>query len=77
MIIGAGDAANAIIKEINTSEHISNTVVKCIIDDASEKQGSYIHGIKVTGTRDNILDCRAAGGYVCSDSPNPGEDPLF
>ena len=57
MIIGAGDAANAIIKEINTSEHINNTVVKCIIDDAPEKQGSYIHGIKVTGTRDNILDC--------------------
>lgn len=57
MIIGGGNAANAIIKEINTSEHISNTVVKCIIDDAPEKQGSYIHGIKVTGTRDNILDC--------------------
>ncbi len=57
MIIGAGNAANAIIKEINTSEHINNTVVKCIIDDAPEKQGSYIHGIKVTGTRDNILDC--------------------
>lgn len=57
MIIGAGSAANAIIKEINTSEHINNTVVKCIIDDAVEKQGSYIHGIKVTGTRDNILDC--------------------
>ncbi len=57
MIIGAGDAASAIIKEINTSEHINNTVVKCIIDDAQEKQGSYIHGIKVTGTRDNILDC--------------------
>jgi FlaA1/EpsC-like NDP-sugar epimerase len=57
MIIGGGNAANAIIKEINTSEHINNTVVKCIIDDAPEKQGSYIHGIKVTGTRDNILDC--------------------
>jgi FlaA1/EpsC-like NDP-sugar epimerase len=57
MIIGAGSAANAIIKEINTSEHISNTIVKCVIDDAPEKQGSYIHGIKVTGTRDNILDC--------------------
>ncbi len=57
MIIGGGSAANAIIKEINTSEHINNTVVKCIIDDAPEKQGSYIHGIKVTGTRDNILDC--------------------
>jgi FlaA1/EpsC-like NDP-sugar epimerase len=57
MIIGGGSAANAIIKEINTSEHISNTVVRCIIDDAPEKQGSYINGIKVTGTRDNILDC--------------------
>ncbi len=57
MIIGGGSAANAIIKEINTSEHISNTIVKCIIDDAPEKQGSYINGIKVTGTRDNILDC--------------------
>ncbi len=57
MIIGAGDAANAIIKEINTSEHISNTVVKCVIDDSPAKQGSYIHGIKVTGTRNNILDC--------------------
>ena len=57
MIIGGGSAANAILKEINTSEHITNTVVKCIIDDAPEKQGSYISGIKVTGTRDNILDC--------------------
>ena len=57
MIIGGGSAANAIIKEINTSDHISNTIVRCIIDDAPQKQGSYIHGIKVAGTRDNILDC--------------------
>ena len=57
MIIGAGNAANAIIKEINTSEHIKNTVVKCVIDDSPSKQGSYIHGIKVSGTRENILDC--------------------
>ncbi len=57
MIIGGGNAASSIIKEINTSEHISNKTVKCIIDDDPEKQGSYIHGIKVTGTRDNIVDC--------------------
>jgi FlaA1/EpsC-like NDP-sugar epimerase len=57
MIIGAGNAANAIIKEINTSDHVQNTVVKCIIDDAPEKQGSYIHGIKVVGTRENIIEC--------------------
>ena len=61
MIIGAGNAANAIIKEINTSEHIRNTVVKCIIDDDPNKQGTYIHGIKVVGTRNDIIDC--AGLY--------------
>ncbi|MDF2588729.1 MAG: polysaccharide biosynthesis protein [Anaerocolumna sp.] len=57
MLIGGGDAANAIIKEINSSEHVHNTVVKCIIDDAPEKQGRYIQGVKVTGNRNNIIEC--------------------
>ncbi|MBH1942040.1 polysaccharide biosynthesis protein [Mobilitalea sibirica] len=57
MLIGGGNAGSAIIKEINTSKHIHNTVVKCIIDDAPEKQGSYIQGIKVVGTRNNIIEC--------------------
>jgi FlaA1/EpsC-like NDP-sugar epimerase len=57
MIIGGGNAANAIIKEIKTSEHVLNTTVQCIIDDDPEKQGSYIHGIKVMGTRENIIEC--------------------
>lgn len=61
MIIGAGNAANAIIKEINTSEHINNTLVKCIIDDDPQKQGTYINGIKVVGNRNDIIDC--AGLY--------------
>ena len=56
MIIGAGEAANVIIKEIISSERISNTTVKCIIDDDPLKQGTYIHGIKVVGTRDDIID---------------------
>lgn len=57
MLIGGGNAANAIIKEIRISEHINNTVVKCIIDDDPHKQGTYIHGIKIVGTRKNIVDC--------------------
>jgi FlaA1/EpsC-like NDP-sugar epimerase len=57
MIIGGGSAANTIIKEIRTSEHVYNTVVKGIIDDSKEKQGSFIHGIKVIGTRKNIVEC--------------------
>ena len=57
MLIGAGNAANAIIREIRMSEHIHNTTIKCVIDDAPEKQGTYIQGIKVVGTRMNIVDC--------------------
>lgn len=56
MVIGGGDAGNLIIKEILTSKHITNTTVKCVIDDAVDKQGSYIQGIKVVGTRRNIIE---------------------
>jgi FlaA1/EpsC-like NDP-sugar epimerase len=54
MVIGAGEAANVIIKEIITSHHVSKSV-KCIIDDAPDKIGRYIQGIKVVGNRDTIL----------------------
>jgi FlaA1/EpsC-like NDP-sugar epimerase len=54
MVIGAGEAANVIIKEIKTSHHMSKSV-KCIIDDDPDKIGRYIHGIKVVGNRDTIL----------------------
>jgi len=57
MIIGAGNAANVLIKEITSSEHIKNMTVKCIIDDDPDKQGSYIQGIKVVGSRHNIIEC--------------------
>jgi FlaA1/EpsC-like NDP-sugar epimerase len=57
MLIGGGNAANVIIREIRTSEHINNTVVKCIIDDSPQKQGIYIQGIKIVGTRKDIVDC--------------------
>jgi FlaA1/EpsC-like NDP-sugar epimerase len=57
MIIGGGNAANALIKEIVTSDHIRNMTVKCVIDDDPAKQGSYIQGIKVVGTRYNIVEC--------------------
>lgn len=57
MLIGGGDAANVIIKEIRVSEHIHNTEIKCIIDDDPAKQGTYIQGIKVVGTRKDIILC--------------------
>jgi FlaA1/EpsC-like NDP-sugar epimerase len=57
MLIGGGNAADAIIKEIRVSDHISHTEVKCIIDDDATKQGTYIQGIKVVGSRKDIIDC--------------------
>lgn len=56
MIIGAGEAGNAIIKEIVTSNY-STMSIKCIIDDSPNKWGNFIQGIKVVGGRDKIIEC--------------------
>ncbi|MCM1143663.1 MAG: polysaccharide biosynthesis protein [Blautia sp.] len=56
MVIGAGEAGNAIIKEIVNS-NFSTMVIKCIIDDDKGKWGRYIQGIKVAGGRDKIVEC--------------------
>ena len=53
MIIGAGEAASAIIKEITTSKYLDGKVV-CAIDDNTSKIGSYIQGIKIVGSRFDI-----------------------
>ena len=56
MVIGAGEAANLIIKEIVNS-NFSTMVIRCIIDDDAGKWGKYIQGIKVIGGRDKIIEC--------------------
>ena len=54
MVIGAGDAGLAIIKELQSSSHLSSKVV-CVIDDSKVKKGSRIQGIPIVGGRDKIL----------------------
>lgn len=56
MVIGAGEAANLIIKEIVNS-NFSTMVIKCIIDDDKGKWGKYIQGIRVVGGREKIVEC--------------------
>ncbi len=56
MVIGAGEAANLIIKEIVNS-NFSTMVIRCIIDDDAGKWGRFIQGIKVVGGRDRIIEC--------------------
>lgn len=58
MIIGAGEAANIIIKEIVSSNY-SHMTIKCIIDDDPQKWGRYIQGIKVLGGRNKIVEYAA------------------
>ncbi len=64
MIVGAGDAACTIIREISRSEYVKGTVI-CAIDDDRDKLGSYIQGIKVVGDRNKIIE--AAEKYEITD----------
>ena len=64
MVIGAGEAANVIIREITISQYIDGSVV-CVIDDNRSKVGRYIQGVKIIGTRHKIVE--AARKYAITD----------
>ena len=55
MIIGAGEACNVIMKELELSTELEAKIC-CIIDDNEQKHGTFIHGVKVIGGRDKILE---------------------
>ena len=58
MVIGAGAAGNAILKEIESSQFI-NLKVKCIIDDNVGCYGKILRGVPIVGGRDKIMDACA------------------
>ena len=55
MIIGAGEAANLIIKDIINSRY-THMQIRCLIDDDVNKHGKFIQGIKIIGGRDKIKE---------------------
>ena len=55
MVIGAGEAGNMIINELVLSNKL-DARIKCIIDDDTSKHNTYIHGVKVVGGRDCIVE---------------------
>ena len=55
MLIGAGAAGSSILKEAEESRYL-NLKVKCIIDDNPAKQGKYLRGVQIVGTREDIPD---------------------
>ena len=56
MIIGAGEATNVIMREIQNSSYLANSNIACIIDDDRRKVGKYIRGVKVIGKMDKIKE---------------------
>ena len=56
MIIGAGSAAQMLIKEMQGSNKLDKPArVCCAIDDNSYKHGKYIEGVKIVGDRHDIV----------------------
>ena len=60
MLIGAGNAGQAILREMSRAQELSDKVV-CIIDDNPNKWRRYMDGIPVVGGRDEIM--KAAEEY--------------
>lgn len=59
LIVGAGDAAAILIKEIKNNSKLNYNIVG-LIDDNNEKIGKFINGIKVVGNRNDIVS-------ICND----------
>lgn len=55
LIVGAGYAGEALIREIKNSTSLQKKIVG-VIDDDRSKKGSYIRGVKVLGGRDSIIE---------------------
>ena len=55
MIVGAGETCNVVMKELELSTELDAKIC-CIIDDNPRKHGTYIHGVKVVGGRDTIVE---------------------
>ncbi len=54
LIIGAGDAAAVLIREIKNNSKLNYNIIG-LIDDNNEKIGKLINGIKVIGSREDIV----------------------
>lgn len=54
MVIGAGDAGAAIVKELRLNEALKRRVC-CMIDDDPAKKGKYVQGCLVVGGKKDII----------------------
>ncbi len=55
MLIGGGSAGNMLLHDLKDNKAFATTRAVCIIDDNPEKQGMDIYGVRVVGTREDIV----------------------
>ena len=55
MMIGAGNAGQMLLRDINRAELVGDRVV-CIIDDNPNKWNRFLDGVPIVGGRDTILE---------------------
>ena len=55
MLIGAGQAGQTLLRDINASNNLRDRVV-CIIDDNSNKWNRFIENVPIVGGRESILE---------------------
>lgn len=55
MVIGAGAAADVLIRELKTSDHLHKHV-ECVIDDDTDLKGKMIQGCHIIGGRECIAE---------------------
>ena len=60
MIVGAGEAGNTLLKELQNRKFVEQNVC-CLVDDDPGKIGKYLRGVLVAGNRKDI--CRLAEEY--------------
>ena len=53
MVVGGGEAGAMVIKEFQNSRYLDQKVC-CVVDDNESKQGKYLRGVKIMGTRNDI-----------------------
>jgi len=53
MVVGGGEAGAMGIKEFQNSRYLDQKVC-CVVDDNESKQGKYLRGVKIMGTRNDI-----------------------
>lgn len=56
MLIGAGEAGQLLLRDLNKSKKVKEKVC-CIIDDNPNKWDRYVAGVRVAGGRESIPEC--------------------